>query len=232
VFNTNNPRAIAEARDAFTQAGRGDEWNAGVRAYLQDTFDNVIKSQEGLNPSMLRKQLWSDPNRAAAMQAAMTPEQFQGLNNVMETIEAVARSKGINSLTAPRTTGAAEVRDAAGSTAGVRFVRGVGSVLSPDVLNVVKHGADNLATWMTERNIGKLADRFFGNPAAGAAPESGMAFLNQAAKMAPGDRRLVVALSNFLGQQAGGSDTVTGRAPMPGVAMPGPRNTLAPAYGP
>ena len=113
IFNSNNPRSIAENRDAFMAAGRQDEWNAGIRAYLQDTLDDVVRSQEGLNPGMLRRQIWSNPNRMQAMQAAMTPEQFQGLNNVMETFEAVARSRGMNSLTAPRQAGAEEIRAAA-----------------------------------------------------------------------------------------------------------------------
>ena len=86
IFNSNNPRSIAENRDAFMAAGRQDEWNAGIRAYLQDTLDDVVRSQEGLNPGMLRRQIWSNPNRMQAMQAAMTPEQFQGLNNVMERL--------------------------------------------------------------------------------------------------------------------------------------------------
>ena len=136
----------------------------------------------------------------------------------------------MNSLTAPRQAGAEEIR-AAAESGGTRFLRGVGSVLSPDVLRVVQHGANSIADWMNERNIGKFADQFFGDPARGISPEIGMAFLNQAAKMAPGDRRLVVALGNFLGQQVGGSDTVTGRQPI-GLDMRAPRNTLAPAYGP
>ena len=61
VFQSNNPRAIAEQRAAFVQAGREDEWNAGTRAYLQGVMDNASKSQDGLNPSMLRTQLWSKP---------------------------------------------------------------------------------------------------------------------------------------------------------------------------
>ena len=94
VFNTNNPRAISEARDAFTAAGRSDEWQAGTRAYLQDAFDKASKGPDGLNPANLRKQIWGDQNARAAMQAALTPEQFQGLDNVMGTIEAVATFQG------------------------------------------------------------------------------------------------------------------------------------------
>ena len=58
VFAQNNPAAISRARDAFASAGRSDEWNAGVRSYIQDAFDKASQSQQGLNPSMLRRQVW------------------------------------------------------------------------------------------------------------------------------------------------------------------------------
>lgn len=218
VFEGNNPRAIAEARDAFHAAGRGDEWNAGVRAYLQDAFDTASKSQEGLNPAMLRRQLWSDPNKRAAIEASMTPQQFQGFNNIMETIEAVARSRGMNSLTQPRAAGAAALEDVAGSTAGVRLVRGVSSGLSPRVLNVAATAGDKIASSMTQRNLEKLSEKLF-------SPD-GVALLNQTGLMAPGSQRLVSAVAELFGQQVGGTDVVAGRPPVPGLDVRPPRNRL------
>jgi len=222
IFNSNNPRAIAEARDAFLAAGRQDEWNAGVRAYMQDTFDNVIKSQEGLNPSMLRKQLWSDPNRREAMQAAMTPQQFAGFENLMGTIEAAAKSKGINSLTAPRQAGAAQMQASAAATPGVRLFNLLGTLSSPSrVMQGFGPMFDKVAAWRTGKNVSNIAERLF-------SPD-GVAFLNQAALVKPGTQKLESMAAEFLGQQAGGSDLATGRPPMLGLDMRTPRNQLAPS---
>ena len=114
VFESSNPRAIAASRDSFINAGRESDWNAGTRAYVQDLFDKTVQSQDGLNPSMLRRQMWSDPNKRAALQAAMDPAAFQGFENFMRTVEATWRNRAAsNSLTAPRQAGAAEAIDAA-----------------------------------------------------------------------------------------------------------------------
>jgi len=211
VFDTNNPRAISEARDAFTSAGRGDEWNAGVRSYLQDTIDRVSKSQEGLNPSMLRRQLWADPDKRAAMQAAMDPTQFQGLDNFMGTIERVAQSRGMNSLTAPRQRGAAALDEAGANSPGVRAARLTEAALDPSkLLHAAGRPFGMLAEWQTRRNIGGIAERLF-------SPE-GVGYLRQMAGMSPGSQRALSLTAEFLGQQTGGV-----------VGSPsGPRNELGP----
>jgi hypothetical protein len=236
-----NPRAVAEARDAFAASGRTDEWQAGTRAFLQDLFDNASKGPDGLNPANLRKAVWGDANTRAAMQAALTPEQFQGLDNVMGTLEAVARSKGMNSLTTPRAVGGRELLDAAGGTAGVQGVRLLGTVLSPSrIMQGFGPAVDKIGDWMTTRNVAKFADRIFGNPDAGLSAESGMKFLREAARLSPGSRELITRTAEFLGQQGGGTDFVSGRQPTPGSDRPGPgynlppapRNQFAPIYGP
>jgi hypothetical protein len=243
IFGPNgiNPRAVAEARAAFEASGRTDEWQAGTRAYLQDLFDNASKGPDGLNPANLRKQLWGDANTRASMQAALTPEQFQGLDNVMGTLEAVARSKGMNSLTTPRAVGGRELLDAAGGTAGVQGVRLLGTALSPSrLMQGLGPAVDKIGDWMTTRNVAKFADRIFGNPDAGLSAESGMKFLREAARLSPGSRELITRTAEFLGQQGGGTDLVSGRQPTPGLDRPGPgfdlppapRNQFAPLYGP
>lgn len=201
VFNTNNPAAISEARNAFVQAGREDEWNAGTRAYLQDAIDRASKSQDGLNPSVLRAQVWGDPNTRAAMQAAMTPEQFQGLDNFMTVLEAAARSRGMSSLTAPRQATAEELRQAA-QPGGAKVVSGLGT-LAENITNpwkafgigpIVRSGLDTVADRMTARSLQGLTDRLF--------TQDGMNFLHQMAGSSPMSQRALAATTEYLGQQA------------------------------
>jgi hypothetical protein len=214
VFDTNNPRAISEARDAFTQAGRGDDWNAGTRSYLQNIFDQASKSQEGLNPSMLLRQLWSDPNRRAALQAAMDPQAFQGFENFMGTVQNVAQSRGINSLTQPRAAGANALATAGASTPGVRTVRTLGALLSPQTLwQGARTITDPIADWMTRRNVGNIASKLFDG--------NGLAYLRGMANAPAGGMKALTATARFLGAIATGPSTVPSNS--------NARNALLPA---
>lgn len=192
VFNTNNPAAISEARNAFVQAGRQDEWNAGVRSYLQDAIDKASKSQDGLNPSMLRAQLWGSPDTRAAMQAAMTPQQFQGLDNFMSVLEASARSRGMNSATAPRQASAAELRSAA-EQGGAGVVRAIGNLSDITQGLGFRPAMNYIADRMNARSLQGMTARLF-------SPD-GMQFLQRMAAVSPMSLKAVTASSEFLGQQ-------------------------------
>lgn len=194
VFESNNPRAIAATRNDFIQAGRGDEWDAGTRAYMQDIFDATTKSQDGLNPSMLRRQLWSDSNKRDAMQAAMDPQAFQGFENFMRTLEDVARSRGMNSLTAPRQSAAASLKDAAGDTVGVKLA-GALKLLSPlRALDVAGRASDSIQNWMVKRNVDRIGEYLFS--------QNGQQYLRDMGRLPPGARS-IEATARFFGQQGG-----------------------------
>ena len=195
VFESNNPRAIAEARDAFNQAGRGAEWDAGTRAYMQDVFDATTKSQEGLNPSMLRRQLWSDPNKREAMRAAMDPVAFKGLENFMGTLEDVARSKGMNSLTAPRQATANALMEAAGNTGGVKTIGFLKSITSPlRLADALGQTGDAIQRWMIKRNVDRIGEYLFS--------QNGQQYLRDMGRL-PRGAQAMTATARFLGQQGG-----------------------------
>lgn len=195
VFESSNPQAIAASRDTFIKAGRESEWNAGTRAYIQDIFDKTTQSQEGLNPSMLRRQLWSDTNKREAIRAAMDPDAFKGLENFMGTLENVARSRGMNSLTAPRQAGANALQEAAGNTAGVRAV-GLLKGLSPQrLLDLPGRAADVIQNWMIKRNMDSIGDYLFS--------QNGQRYLREMAGLPSGTQRASVATARFLGRQGG-----------------------------
>jgi hypothetical protein len=190
VFESNNPRAIASARDSFIKAGKEDEWNAGTRAYMQDIFDSTTKSQDGLNPSMLRRQLWSDPNKRAAMQAAMDPQAFQGFENMMGTLEDVARSRGMNSLTATRQAAAADLKTAASDTP---LIKALG-MLKYASLEAPAKASESIQNWLAKRNVDRIGEYLFS--------ENGQQYLRDMGRLPPGARSLT-ATARFLGQQEG-----------------------------
>jgi len=213
VFDTNNPRAIAEAKDAFTAAGRADEWNAGVRAHLQDLFDQAGKSQEGLNPQMLLRQVWADKDRRLALQAAMDPAAFQGLENFMETLQHVARSRGMNSLTEPRRAAVNALEESAASTPGVKAVGALGSVAGArggiPLLGIPGDVMRGIQNWMTARNVARVSERLF-------SPE-GIEYLRAMAKTPGGSMRALTATARFLGERGGAAVAPSGedRPPNP-----------------
>ena len=130
VFNQ-NPRAISEARDAFINSGRSDEWYAGVRAHIQDAFDKASMSQQGLNPAMLRRQVWGNVDNREAIQAALTPTQYEGFDRFMQTVEDTARTYPMNSLTATRQAAQNSLRSAAENQSNVKLIDAIGSAFSP-----------------------------------------------------------------------------------------------------
>lgn len=196
VFNTNNPRAIAEARDAFISAGREGEWTAGTRAYVQDTIDAASKGEGGLNAQMLRRQLWGNPDTRAAMQAAMGPQQFQGFDNFMQVVEAAAQARGMNSLTAPRQAGANALQAAAANTPGVHAMGAVETMLNPfQLAQIGGIVPGKIGSFLTQRNLGNISQRLF-------SPD-GMEYLRQMARLSPGTQRAISATTEFLGQTVG-----------------------------
>ncbi len=209
IFGTGgaNPRAISEARTAFTDAGRSDEWNAGVRAYAQDIIDNSSKGEDGLNPQMLRRQLWGDKNTQDAMRAAMDPQQFQGFSNFMDVIQSAARARGMNSLTAPRQAAANSLQAAASDTPGVHIANTVGAALNPVRLAQVGSALpDRFARWRAGVNLDNISERLF-------SPQ-GASYLKQIGRLSPNSRAAINATSEFLGQ-TGGRRAVAPNMPQP-----------------
>lgn len=199
IFERSNPQYVRQAREAFMQAGRGDEWNAGIRAYLQDAIARASTSQAGLNPAMLRRQVWANMEDGvrANMQAAMTPEQFAGFNRFMQTVERVAQTFPTNSLTAQRL-GGQEAMRAAGEDGFNRLLRGVGTVFSDQVLSVVRRGLGGIADWRNARNVAAVIDNLF-------SPQ-GLQYLEQMARLSPASRGAIVATGQFLARGAGATD--------------------------
>lgn len=206
IFERSNPQYVRNAREAFVIAGREAEWNAGIRGYLQDAIARASTSQAGLNPAMLRRQIWAnlEDGVRANMQAAMTPAQYSGFDRFMRTVEKVAQTFPTNSLTAQRI-GGQQAMQAAGEDSTNRLLRGVGSMLSPDVANVVKNGLGRIADWRNARNVAGVIDNLF-------SPE-GLQYLEQMARLNPSSRRAMVVTGQFLSR--GASAATAGEATPP-----------------
>jgi len=192
IFERSNPQYVAQTRRAFEQAGRMDEWNAGVRAYLQDAIARASTSQDGLNPAMLRRQVWAnlEDGVRANMQAAMTPAQWAGFNRFMQLVESTARTYPVNSMTVQRMGGQEALREA-GEDATNRTIRAVGNALSPgQLVNLPQRVAERVAEFRNQRNVAAVIDNLF-------SPD-GLTYLEQMARVSPSSRRAMVLTGQFL----------------------------------
>jgi hypothetical protein len=202
IFERSNPQYVAQARQAFAQAGRMDEWNQGIRAYLQDAIQRASMSQQGLNPAMLRRQIWANVEDGvrANMSAAMTPAQFRGFENFMQTVEQVARTFPTNSLTAQRLGGQEALR-AAGEDATNRALRAAGNVASPEVLSLARRGLNSIADFRNARNVSAVVDNLF-------SPD-GLRFLEDMASLRPNTQRAILAVGQQIGRIGGATAATT-----------------------
>lgn len=191
IFERSNPAYVAQARDAFMQAGQGAEWNAGIRAYLQDAIGRASTSQAGLNPAMLRRQIWAnlEDGVRANMQAAMTPQQWAGFNRFMQVVESTARTFPENSMTVQRLGGQEALR-AAGEDNANRVIRTAAAGLSPEVAYSVRNGLNRIADWRNANNVQAVVNNLFS--------DQGLAFLEQMARISPTSRRALVMSGQFL----------------------------------
>jgi hypothetical protein len=195
LYEGQNARAVAEQRGAFIQAGREDEWNAGTRAYLQDMIDRASKSADGLNPQTLRQQLWGNPKIRANLQAGMDPAAFQGLENFMGTIERVAQSRGMNSLTAPRQAGAENLEQAA-TQGSMAAITSRGQRWAENPLRIIGDAIGAMGQRSKDRALTGIVDRLF-------SPD-GIKYLQSMSRVPPLSQRGLSATANFLGQLGAG----------------------------
>lgn len=199
-----NPKAIAESRQAFEAAGRGEEWMAGVRAHLQDAFEKASMSQQGLNPAMLRRQVWANTDNREAMQAAMTPQQYQGFDHFMQTVENVAQTFPQNSLTNMRGNAQSAIQQAGAEQPNVAGWKMASNVISPyRIMDLPGKIADAGARRAQVNNVRAIIGDLF-------SPQ-GQAYLQNMAAVPPGSQRAIAATSQFLARSAG---------PALGVATP------------
>lgn len=178
VFERQNARAISEMRDAFVASGKEDEWNAGLRGYLQTAINQASQRAEGLNASMLLRNVWGKTEIKDAMQAAMSGPQFKGFENFMSMLENVSRTYPTNSLTAARMAAREGLDNAASNTTANRIVRLVGALGSPQTyLLGARTLTDPIDKAITERNLSSIVDRLFSG--------DGMRMLEQMSRLPP-----------------------------------------------
>jgi hypothetical protein len=215
VFAGNNPQAISKARDAFTAAGKADEWNAGVRSYIQDALDKAGKSQDGLNPARLHGDLFGNADTRKAIKAGLSPEQYEGFENFVKTVGDAARTYPMNSLTAMRQEANKNLAGAASNSPtvkAIRAARNLGTVTSwPNVVGRLFGQVEQRAI---QRDMSRIIDNLF--------TPDGMKYLEEMSKYSLGSVRMVNATGQIIGRSLPNPLAPEAVAPNPLLQLPAP----------
>ena len=215
VFSGNNPDAIRRARTAFVDAGKADEWSAGVRSFLQDALDKSGKSLEGLNPARLHNELFGNVDTRKAIEAALTPAQYEGFENFVKTVGDAARTYPTNSLTAMRQRANETLLGTASNSPtvkAIRAARNLGTVTKwPDVFGRLVGGVEQRAI---QRDMSRIIDNLF--------TPDGMKYLEEMSKYSPGSARMVNATGQIIGRSLPNPLAPEAGAANPLLVLPAP----------
>jgi hypothetical protein len=206
LFASGDPVSIRQARSLFEQNGQLDQWNAGLRANLQGALESATRVAQGGERTNVAGKFYQatlgDPAMAANLRAAMTPDQYTGMETLTKVLQAVARSPAEGSPTATDigARGAFASNGASGAAAILRGTR------VWDILPAMGDAIENLSAG---KNIDKLA-KLYTDPEA-------MSALAKVRMLSPLSVKSVEAASSAL-TRAGILST--------GIAKPEPRAPL------
>lgn len=201
---TQGPKAIARDRAAFVRAhnerpnsGVMDDWNAGLRSYLQSVLDKATKATitdtGAPQGAKFYVAVFGKNEQRAALKAAMSEEQFGAFQRLMMVLKASGRVPRVGSPTQPLQEISKEMKRQHAN----KLLQGVAAANNP--LNILPR----LANFWDEVTLGKhtatLAE-IITSP-------NNMANLRELSRLPPfGERARIVAwelIANFVEEQVG-----------------------------
>lgn len=106
IFGRNSsPAAVRQARQAFSKAGKEQEWNALVRSYIEQTLDEIPESSTGAVVNLggsFRKSLMGNGRKMGMLKEALAdnPEALKTLTQMSNTLAATGKAMKGESITA------------------------------------------------------------------------------------------------------------------------------------
>lgn len=197
------PEEVEKARGQFVMAGKLDDWNAGLSAWMSDRLDDALRvnvsGSPGNVPGKLYGSIWGDERQQKIVRAALgDPTRIQGMEKLMEVLNAASKSLPEGSPTATD-----QVAATAGKTVG-SGLKVLGKLASPqtywNIGDEIVSGIDALRT--PQARI-KLADALLSGDYA--------AELSKLRMFRPGSERAIEIASQIL--VAAGVSTSGARKP-------------------
>ncbi len=155
IIFESGPNAIKQNRAAYLKAGAEQEWQDGLRAYLQDSFGNASKeyAQGGTNAgAKFRTAVFGTPQQKESLKAAMTNDQWLGFNSLMNVLEATGRVPTSGSMTTFNRLAIDDMARQAGGVGG-GTAKAAATALEPH------NWGPRLRQWIEEIQLGKHSEK-------------------------------------------------------------------------
>lgn len=207
VFGGNvSPNTVARTKELFERAGMKDNWNAMLKAYLEDSFEQAGKQFKTMGGAVNQAPNWQvamtgSPRQYRILEKAMDPGEFQAFKNMLDVFEAMGRTRGAGagSQTMPRQEAARILRQESGS--GV--VGQAAQLLSPQTMGA------RVGEWLQEVRLGNHAQ----NLAEVMTSPDGMKKLRELKRLSPNDQRFIAGASSLFGIELKPADRSTDYRP-------------------
>lgn len=185
------PEDTAFARRLFVRNNRTDEWNALLRSYMQDVFEQSgreFSTTGGMKSQApkFRAQMMGNPRQAAILKNAMSLEQWDNFGQLMDVFEALGRTPG---------RGGSQTYARGAEEAAMRRESGAGVIGQVAGLASPQNVGSRIAQFLADVRMGNYAEemaKIMTSPDA-------MRKLKQLNDLPPGDERLIVGISALLG---------------------------------
>lgn len=125
VNTRSDPARVAWAREQFGKAGKGAEWDTIASQAMRDTLENIrttVTAVDNVGPKF-RKAIYGTERTREVMRAALGPQRFQDLDDLMQVLEAVGRVPRGQSIT--HFAGEAAKREARQASPVATFLRNI-----------------------------------------------------------------------------------------------------------
>ncbi len=155
IIFESGPNTIRQNRAAYEKAGALQDWNDGLRAYLQDAFGKASKeTATGAVPSgtKFRTAIFGTPQQKESLKAAMTNDQWLGFNSLMNVLEATGRVPTSGSMTTFNQLAVDEMRSQAGGVGG-SALKAAGTAIQP------QNWGATLNKWIDEIRLGQHSEK-------------------------------------------------------------------------
>lgn len=156
------PERIARMRQAFLMNGRIDEWNAGLRSFMENTLDNAMRPlREGGEVGNVAGALYQtimEPRQWRIIEAALPRTEAANLRALMGVLQAASRIAPLGSQTATDMASAAAV----GAERIGGGIRTAGQMMSPGnlALRLPEMIGEQIAAARTPAARIQFAERF------------------------------------------------------------------------
>lgn len=188
--SSSSPEAVARAKTLIAKDAP-EAWDALTRAHLQRTLDEVAESATGdvLNiGGQYRKKLFGTQAKRDMLRAALTPQRYKALEDLMKVLEASGRAMNFGSPTATRQLSMEEFKREGAST-GAAVVK---------TLNLLEQPS-RFGAWWNNLSSNKYASQFVD----AIMSEEGMQAIKKLRQLKPGSKQAIQTLATITGVTLG-----------------------------